>query len=182
MKLKQLMLAAFALATLLLLPAATQADPLVFDNSPPVIVTGQGSTVMFSITIRNDGPGTLTITGAEFGGFTRIIGGMGDAGIEPDILPFFENFVLFDPEFETGESRSGVALSVTIGPDVAFGIYRGLFTIFYDGAPPGGQIVAQDFTVNVVPEPATMVLLGTGLAGVVGARLRRRRRGGDQNT
>jgi len=175
MKLKKLMLAAFALGTLLLLPSATHADPLLFDNPPPVVVAGQGGATMFSITIRNSGPGTLTITGLDFGGFSRLSDGMGNAGLVEDILPFFVNFVDNDAVYSQNESRSGVALSLMIGPNVSFGTYRGQFTIFYDGLTPGQQ-VAQDFTVNVIPEPATMVLLGTGLIGAAGARFRKRRR------
>jgi hypothetical protein len=175
MKLKQLIMTAVALATLMYMQAVTQADPLVFVNSPPVVVAGQGTTVLFSITISNSGPGLLTITGADFGGFSLISNPLvSDPGLQPDILPFFNNFVLNDPDFSQGESRSGVALSLTVGPNVAFGAYLGQFTIFYDGATGPDQQVSQDFTVNVIPEPTTMLLFGTGLAGAAGAKLRKR--------
>jgi hypothetical protein len=78
--------------------------------------------------------------------------------------------------YSQGETRSGIALSLLIGPNASFGAYRGQFTIIYDGVPPGGQIVAQDFTVNVIPEPTTLVLLGTGLVGAAGVGFRKRRR------
>ena len=108
MKLKKLMLAAFALGTLLLLPSATHADPLLFDNSPPVVVAGQGSATMFSITIRNSGPGTLTITGLDFGGFSRISDGMGNAGL---VESEFGSSVPRDPPVtRTVPSGSSVAL------------------------------------------------------------------------
>jgi len=38
------------------------------------------------------------------------------------------------------------------------------------------EIVSWDITASPVPEPATMLLFGTGIAGLAGSRLRRRKK------
>ncbi|MDQ3686119.1 MAG: CHRD domain-containing protein, partial [Acidobacteriota bacterium] len=43
----------------------------------------------------------------------------------------------------------------------------------HSNAFPGGEIRGQ---LQPVPEPATMILVGTGLAAIAGRKLRRRRR------
>jgi hypothetical protein len=175
MKLKHLIMTAVALATLMYTHAETQADPLIFLNPPPVVVAGQGTTVLFSITLSNSGPGSLTIRGLAAGGFFLSTNpGVPEPGIGIDISPFHANFQ--NVTLSEEETRSGLALILTVGPNVPFGTYTGPYTLFYEGATvPGLQAVSQDFTVQVVPEPTAMLLLGTGLIAVV-AKVGRRRR------
>lgn len=176
-KIKHLIMTALMLAMLIYTHAVAQADPLTFVNAPPVAFTGQGSTVLFSITLTNSGPGSLTIRGLAAGGFFLITNpGVPQPGFGVDIDPFQLNFLLNDPVFLEGETRSALALVLTVGPNVPFGTYTAPFTIFYEGAT-GTELlsVSQDFTVHVVPEPTTMLLFGTGLMALA-AKVGQRRR------
>ncbi|MFV0435879.1 MAG: PEP-CTERM sorting domain-containing protein [Desulfopila sp.] len=75
------------------------------------------------------------------------------------------------------------SLSVFDGLEVA-----GIWTLFFQdtwGADPlslnrwGLDITTAGTKNDPVPEPATMLLLGSGLAGLAGSRLRRKKRGND---
>ena len=61
--------------------------------------------------------------------------------------------------------------------DVVSGLFNGLFDLLVDGlgvTVPPGTITFGTATVNVIPEPGTVSLLGLGLVGVVLARRRSR--------
>lgn len=75
----------------------------------------------------------------------------------PDPTGQFSPFVAF------GVSFDGIARSVDFGGTVN--------QIGFDNITLGSEIPG-----GVIPEPATMVLLGTGLAGVIGQKLRGRRK------
>ncbi|MEJ7618995.1 MAG: PEP-CTERM sorting domain-containing protein [Pyrinomonadaceae bacterium] len=78
---------------------------------------------------------------------------------EPDPTGNYSPFVPF------GVSFSGIARSVDFGGSANFITFD---DITLGSETPGGG--------DPIPEPTTMVLLGTGLAGVIGKKLRERRR------
>jgi len=74
----------------------------------------------------------------------------------------------YNPAFITAQGGLANARVVFLN-----GLQGGLtYFNIHTNAFPGGEIRGQ---LQTVPEPATMILLGTGLAAVVGRKLRRRR-------
>jgi hypothetical protein len=64
---------------------------------------------------------------------------------------------------------------VTIENGAAPGTYNGVFSALYDSdAGTGQETNFQAFSVTVVPEPTTSVLLGLALAGMMNMRSAKR--------
>lgn len=191
--LRKLLLTTSAAVLMLALHTAAQADPIATATVSNFSLVGN----TFTFTVTNTSPsGSITAIGFNLPGEDR--------GTFTLTSPTDSNFVMqtevkaqagaqvatgtFDFALLTGDNFGGGSVAAGIGPGqfitfVVTGDFSGLTadqiaqSIFlrFQGIQPGDESTVIQPDVQAVPEPATMILLGTGLAGAAASARRRRK-------
>ncbi len=164
-------LLALTVAMLLLTPTV-KADSIIATLTPSTLSTGPGTTVHFTGTIA-PGPGNgapIFLNGDSLGAVP--------AGLTGDDTPFFTDFVFGHFEIDPGDAPfAGGFFDIFVSLNQPVGAYSGTFDIL---GGPGlaymNVLATVNYTVNVTPEPSSILVLGTGLTGLAGVVRRKLRK------
>ena len=162
-KLRNLLILSLGIAGCLMTGPAAKSDTVLTLDSPFQI--GSGPVFAFYGTITNTGVSTVFLNGDSF----PVL----DAALTYDDNDYFYvNAPLFLAP--SGTSGDIELFTITVAGGTPYGLYAGTYQIL-GGADSNAQdvLASENFDIQITPEPSSLMLLASGLAGLAGV-LRRR--------